>query len=177
MPLGIDCLKVDQTALPAQHGALVFLSNVNVPARYLDNEDTRATFERVRHFVVSEYGNVQDIYYQFTSAYELRHTATGQIRTFTGTFHPAGNATAAITDFRIFGADFVDHALERLTLRNIRAKLDFFDQETVWVIHRIRSVIVNVQALVDRGHGTIARRNLHNARNKRRSRTHVTFYL
>ena len=176
MPLGIDALKVDETAIPAQ-GNLILLANINVPARYLDNAETRQTFERVRQFIISEYRNVQDIQYQFTAAYDLRNTETGQIRTFTGTFHPSGNASASITDFRRFGPDFVDHALERLTLRNIQAKLDFFDLDTKWVVHRIRSIIVNVQAIVERDHGPIIRRNLHHARNSRRSRTHVAFFL
>lgn len=176
MPLGIDSLKVDETALPAR-GNFILLANINVPVRYLENADTRQTFERVRNFIISEYRNVEDIQYQFTAAYELRNTKTGHIRIFTGTFHPAGNFSASITDFRRFGADFVDHALERLTLRNIYAKLDFFDLETEWAVHRIRSVIVNVQAIVEPNHGPIIRRNIHHARNRRRSRAHVAFYL
>jgi len=177
MPLGIDCLKVDETAIPEEQGDLIFLANVNVPARYLDHAETRQTFERVRDFIVSEYNNIDNIQYQFTAAYELRHTETGRIRLFTGSFHPAGNASATITGFRTLGADFVDHALQHLTLRNIHAKLDFFDLETKWVVHRIRSVIVNVQAIVERGHETILRRHLGGSRSSRRSRTHVAFYL
>ena len=177
MPLSVDHLKVDQTALPEHNGRFIFLTNVNVPARYLDHADTRQTFERLGDFIRTEYARAENIQYQLTSAYELRHSTTGQIRLFHGTFHPAGNATAALTEFRPLGADFVDHALEHLTLRKIFAKLDFPDLDTSWVIHRVRSVIVNIQAIAERDHEAILRRNLQSSRSSRRSRTHVSYYL
>lgn len=177
MPLGIDTLKVDQTAIPSQHGQFAFITNINVPVRFLENAETENLFSRIRQFIDGEYYNIENIQYQFTAAYELRHLKTGQIRLFHGTFHPAGNQQASITQFRSLGADFVQHALQNLTLRNINTKLEFPELETAWVVHRIKSVIVNVQSLADRGHDAILRRNLQGSRTNRRSRTHVTYYL
>jgi hypothetical protein len=177
MPLNIDQLKVDQTAIPIQDGNFAFITNINVPVRYLDNAETPETFERIRGFIAREYTPIEDIQYQFTAAYELRHLKTGQIRLFHGTFHPAGNQQASITQFRQFGADFIDHALQHLTLRNINRKLDFGDLDTAWVVHRVRSAIINVQGLTERGHHAIVRRNLQGTRNNKRTRAHVVFFL
>ena len=177
MPLGIDTLKVDQTAIPSQHGQFAFITNINVPVRFLENAETENLFSRIRQFIDGEYHNIENIQYQFTAAYELRHLKTGQIRLFHGTFHPAGNEQATITEFRSLGADFVQHALQNLTLRNINTKLEFPELETAWVVYRIRSVIVNVQSLAGRGHDAILRRNLQGFRTNRRSRTHVAYYL
>ena len=173
----VDTLKVDQTAIPAQNGNFAFITNINVPVRFLENQETRPLFARIRTFIDNEYLPIPDIQYQFTAAYELRHLRTNQIRLFHGTFHPSGNAQASITQFRPLGADFVNHALQHLTLDNINRKLDFSDLETAWVVHRIRSVIVNVQGLAERHHGAIVRRNLQGSRSNRHSRTHITYYL
>ena len=177
-PLNVDALKVDQTAIPSQHGNFAFITNINVPVRFLENEDTRRPlFERIKTFIDSEYTQSQDIQYQFTAAYELRHLQTNQIRLFHGSFHPSGNAQASITQFRPLGADFVNHALDNLTLDRIHLKLDLSDLETVWAVHRIRSVIVNVQGLTERNNDVIERRNLLGHRNSRHARTHITYHL
>ena len=175
MAHSLEKLSVYQTAVPCQNRNFAFLTNINVPVCFLENEETRPLFARIRTFIDGEYLPIPDIQYQFTAAYELRHLRTNQIRLFHGTFHPSGNAQATITQFRPLGADFVNHALENLTLDNINRKLDFSDLEIAWVVHRICSVVVNVQGLAQRHHGAIVRRNLQGSRTNRNSRTNTSY--
>jgi hypothetical protein len=174
----VDQLKVDETAVPTQGGNYVLIANINIPHRLLLAESNpREIFRRAEEFIRREFEDVDNIQYQFSAVLELRHRTTGAIRQFHGSFSPAGNQLTAITQFRQFGGDFIDYAAERLHPDYIYTRMSFFGEDTEWTLQRVRSGIINVQAVVTPHHDAITRRGLAQPASQRRSRVHRTFHL
>ena len=177
--LGVDVLKVDQTAIPTDNSNYILISNINIPQNYLDN--LQPILERVRQFIQNEYYIGASIEYQFTATYTLRHTETGELRHWVGSFFPSGNNRASLSNFRQFGFDFIPHALNCLQRQNIINNLQWQGLNSKWVFDRLESIIVNVQAIVPIHYHVLRHRQLLGGANaaaqRRHRRNHVTFHL
>jgi hypothetical protein len=175
MPLDYTHLKVDQTLLQHDNRYLL-VSNINIPAAYFPQLDH--VLDRAQQFLAENYNGIVSIYYQVCATYNLRNTATGEIRHWNGSFNPKGNRYNSLCDFQEYGrGTFKTQVTQACQEDNIYNRLRFFHLETEWVFDKITSVIISAQSKIDLLHPTIERRQLLNYRNGRASRVHVTFLL
>lgn len=174
MLLSIQDLKVDQTILPSEGNSGIFVTNINIPANELANLDNILT--RVRLLIVNDYINVPNIQYQICATYELRNTETGDLRQWTGSFNPRGNQTNTLCPFQTFNLQFENVVRDSCSERNVLNRLRFYHVETNWVFHRLTSVLINVQSVVNLQHPTLLRRSLL-AHRYGRTRNICTFLL
>lgn len=175
MPLDYTHLKVDQTVLYFEDNYLL-VSNINIPEpdfAQLDN-----VLDRVQHFISEDYNNLDNIYYQVCATYDLRNTATGELRHWNGSFNPRGNRQNVLRNFQQYVVLlFKNQVIQACLPENIYNCLRFYHVETSWVFHQLTSAIISVQSEIDALHPTIERRNLLNVRNGRFRRVHLTFLL
>lgn len=157
MPLNIHELKVNQTALPIGTDCLL-VSNINIPEAYL--QDIDPILNRVQTFIVQDYINTPNVHFQVCATYDLRHSQTGAIKTWTGSFNPRGNELNALNGFQLYSANFQNVVREACSDDNIYRKLRLFHVDTHWVFDRLVSVYINIQAIVPNNHPTIGRRQL-----------------
>lgn len=174
MPLDYTQLKVDQTLLQSNE-RLLLVSNVNIPESEFGQLD--AVLTRLQHFVSVDYQHLDSIYYQINATYDLRNSATGEIRHWSGSFNPRGNRLNILCDFQpyVYGT-FKEQVTRACDPQNIYNKLRFFHAQTAWVFDKLTSAIVSVQAYINPVHSTIERRQLL-ANHGRRSRVHLAFHL
>ena len=172
--LGHQHLKVDQTAVPLGNHFLL-ITNINIPERNLDQLDT--LIPRIQDFIYQEYTNTIPVEYQLTATYTLVHNQTQQTRFWAGSFFPSGNDKASITQFRRFDPDFVSYCNRYLQKESVINTLKWSRFESAWEFSTLNSVVINVQARVDRHHATLQLRQLHNPNNRRYKRGHITFLL
>lgn len=178
MQLDHTHLKVDQTVLHYGEN-LLLVSNINIPVHRLTT-DLALVLERADDFVRRDYVNLphHDIHYQVCASYDLRNTATGEIRHWSGSFNPRGNRFNILCDFQVYSPALFKAEITRACQpNNVYNKLRFFHVQTAWVFDRLTSVIVSVQAQVGALHPTIENRGLLGIRNGARERVHVTFLL
>lgn len=171
-PGAIHQLMVHQTLLANERG-YVFVSNINVPERLLQNPISRlALARRIRAFGCTDYAEIPMVQFQITASFELRHVTTGAIRQWTGSFNPSGNRTTSLHNFELFEPAGV---FERAFVRSsdpavaadiLRTRPTGVDSS--WIFHRLTSVIVCLQAVVGRNHHAIYSRQLLNIRSGRR---------
>lgn len=177
MQLDHTHLKVDQTLLQFDQRYLL-VSNVNIPLAEFAQIDTVLT--RVQQFIAQDYSGIplNSLQYQVCATYQLRHSVTGEIRHWSGSFNPRGNRLNILSHFQPYQLGtfraVVTHAC---TPGNVYNRLRFFHVATDWVFNGITSAIVSLQARVPVDHPTITRRQLLLRRHGRRNRVHVTFYL
>lgn len=179
MPLDHTHLKVDQTLLH-YGGRFILISNINVPVDLLATEHIAGVLERARQFILRDYRGInhEDIHYQVCATYDLRNTATGEVRHWTGSFNPKGNRLNILCDFQTFiSGTFVVEVTRACHPNNIFNKLRFFHTQTVWVFDRLTSAIISVQARVNALHPTIEARGLLDSRNGHHRRVHITTLL
>ena len=170
----VEHLKVDQTTLSLET-SVIFLSNVNIPERYIDR--LRPVLERISAFVNRDYEGIEDIRYQLTATYTIRNKLDGEVRQWTGSFLPRGNNNLSTIDsFHPFGPDFVDRLEQVCDRQSIIAKLLLNNADTKWEFDSLTGLVLNVQAQVPRGFNTLIRRDLNSVRHGHATR-HVTFPL
>jgi hypothetical protein len=175
MPLDHTHLKVDQTLLQHDNRYLL-VSNINIPESNFSQIDQ--ILNRAQNFLALDYDDLLNIYYQVCATYDLRNTATGEIRHWNGSFNPKGNTHNSLCDFQQYVAGTFKARVTRACARdNVYGRLRFFHVETAWVFDKLTSVIISVQARIDPLHPTLDRRQLLNHRNGRVSRVHITFLL
>lgn len=174
MLLTIQDLKVDQTVLSSDDRSIL-VTNVNIPEHELVNLDN--ILDRVSTLVSNDYINIPNIQYQVCATYELRNTATGDIRQWTGSFNPSGNQANTLNQFEYFAPNFKQVVQNACSQENIYRKLRFYHVQTNWVFHRITSVIIAVQAVIPNNHPTLIRRSLLLRRHGNRSRAIQSFLL
>lgn len=179
MPLDYTHLKVDQTLLHYGNQYLL-VSNINIPASQLNDQELGPILQRAQNFIQEDYAGLENnnIYYQVCASYDLRNTATGEIRHWSGSFNPRGNRLNILRDFQNFHpANFQEHVTRACDPNNVYNKLRFFHTQTVWVFDRITSAIISIQARVGPLHPTVERRGLLAVRNGHHHRIHITFLL
>ena len=174
MNTSIQHLKVDQTALTVDSEGTLFISNINIPDRYLDN--IRPVLERVFAFLQRDYLGAPVVRYQLTAAYELVHKQTGALRHWSGSFMPKDQNLSSIDTFHILGPNFVNRLAPLCDRFSITEKLLLNGADTTWQFHALRSLVITVQALVEPEYHTLAIRNLKTSRNGH-TRNHVTLPL
>lgn len=159
--LSVHELKVDQTALllPGLNRSL-FVSNINIPERYLDATQLEAVASRVRDFIINEYHGITSVKFQVCAAYELVHQTTGTVKYFHGSFVPGGNQSNLILPFRDFGPNFVREILSACQRQLVIANLSYFNVDTDWKFDNLLSVIVCVQANVPHKFTKLVQRGL-----------------
>ena len=178
MQLDHTHLKVDQTVM--HHGEyLLLVSNINIPVDRLTT-DLDQILDRADNFVRQDYVNLHPshIHYQVCASYEIRNTATGEIRHWSGSFNPKGNRLNILSDFQVYSpATFKDEVTRACQPNNVYNKLRFFHVQTAWVFDSLKSVIVCVQANIGALHPTVENRGLLGIRNGAHERIHHTFLL
>jgi hypothetical protein len=174
MVLTIEDLKVDQTYITTGHSGIL-VTNVNIPNTELNNIDD--IIARVVNLITTDYFNIANVQFQVCATYELRNTATGDVRQWTGSFNPKGNQTSTLSSFQRFGANFNQRVKRAITPENVYRKLRFFNVETNWVFQRLTSVILSFQSEMNPNHPTLFRRSLLVNQHGRKNRAIVTFLL
>ena len=174
MDTGIQQLKVDQTAVSLNSREAVFITNINIPLRDLDN--IRPVLERVYTFLLKDYLGAPLVKYQLTAIYNLIHRQTGSIRHWSGSFLPHEDNLSSIDTFHTLGQNFVDRLEPLCNPVSIFEKLVLKGAETGWQFHSLTGVVINVQALVELEFHTLLLRNLKTVRHGRK-RAHITFPL
>lgn len=174
MNLSIEHLKVDQTAISLETHQ-IFVNNINIPERYLDQ--IRPILHRAYRFIESEYRNIGDVRYQLTATYYLKHSDTGHLRHWAGSFLPKAENISSVDSFHHFGPNFINR-LEVLCDRDsISGKLLFHNVDTKWMFDSLTSVVITVQASVPDNYPRLGFRGLRQARYGRHYRVHNTIPL
>ena len=149
--------KVDALLVPTDtRNKLLAIYNVNVPFNLFDTqEDTLQVLERVKNLLVRDFSNAVATF-QLTASYLLVHKTTGELRIWSGSFYPRGNAPAYLSAFKKFHPDtFVQYGLD--CLDNVEHTLLNWPNrgDTSWVLQEVISIIFNVQSLVSNEHPLI----------------------
>lgn len=175
MPLDYTHLKVDQTVLQHNNQYLL-VSNVNIPVTEFQQLDQVA--QRIQQFIAVDYAGIPHIYFQVCATYDLRNTATGEIRHWSGSFNPRGNRHNILSDFQHYVHTIFSWQLTRAcNPTNVYNKLRFYHTQTAWVFDKLTSAIISFQASIDPDHPTVVHKNLLNHRYGRHHRVHLTFHL
>lgn len=167
-------LKVDQTFIPSESQGIL-VTNINIPEGDLVNLEN--VLDRIRDLIVSDYFSIENIQYQICATYELRNTATGDVRQWTGSFNPRGNQSNALSQFQQFGVNFNDSVRDAIAPENIYRKLRFYHVETNWVFQKLNSIVISFQSEISLAHPTLMRRSLLVQRNGRKHRSVCSFLL
>lgn len=172
MNLGRQDWKVDQTCIPLEENRIIFITNINVPVRYLSDE---TNLDRINRFIESEYRNIPKVYIQFTATYSLESIKTGHQREWVGNFFPRNNNRYSITPF--FEAhNFMTKAREYLKEEVILNALSLpEEEETEWAITELHSVIINIQGKTNSDNQTVQIRGLRVGRHGRNKRNHISY--
>ena len=154
---GRSDLKVDALCVPLNENNprsdYIIIYNINIPIRYFfDPTEATRVLQRVNVLISGDFFNVPASF-QITASYQLRHTTTGELRIWTGSFNARNNAPAQLSGFELFDhTTFVQTSLEHI--EDLEERLTLFE-ETKWVLHQVISIIFNVQSKVKFNHGTI----------------------
>jgi len=175
MPLPIQQLKVDQTAL-LHNNSYLLISNINIPSHFINQLANNGVLQMVINFIDNDYTNVQNIYYQVTATYTLRHSQSGATKQWTGSFSPAGNVLNAIQPFQLYTLESIRNLPLVCNVNATETILRTSNLETLWKFESLTSIILNVQALVPFNHPTLLNRDLVHTGYGRR-RVHISFPL
>lgn len=146
---GRDQLKVDALCVPLTDNLqsdVIVIYNVNIPIQYFfDPQSAQEVLAKVKNLLSRDFYDAVTSF-QITASYQLRHTITGELRTWTGSFNARNNAPAQLSGFEIFdNTTFIQVSLDHI--EDIEARLTQFE-ETKWVLNQIISIIFNVQSRV-----------------------------
>lgn len=178
MFLTLHDLKVDQTVIPSDDAG-VFITNINIPESEFGHLDN--ILDRAKLLIVNDYIGVENIQFQVCATYELRNTANGDRRQWTGSFNPKGNQSNSLSPFQTFTSNFKTIVKESCSPDNILRRLQFYHVQTNWVFHKLTSVIIAVQSVINLTHPTLLKRSLlarrHGSRGRSSNRATHSFHL
>lgn len=151
-----DNFTLDGAALfdPNSPNLRIVTYHFNIPERLTPD---RPTFETILRQVETDFpaesrGLVSVVpYFQISAVYTLIHRNTGTERLWQGSFNPRSRERGQVLAFRYLDpATFVDFALARCQSQHVVQTLGNYadQQETVWALGEILSVIVTVQTTV-----------------------------
>ena len=175
MPLNPQHLKVDQTAFEYNYN-YILVSNINIPTRYLSELANNGILPRIESFIIQDYGQGLDIYYQVTATYTLKHARNQTIKHWSGSFSPLGNVLNTIQEFQRYTNDTIDILPIVCNQNSVEGILRTSNVDTEWKFDTLISVVINIQSAVPQEHNTLTRRNLI-PDDGNRKRVHVTFPL
>jgi len=173
-------LKVDATAVQMESRNVerkyLLIYNCNLPEETVrDDDQMRGALTRIGHLIQTDFRSCEHVSFQVTASYWLRNPVSSEEKLWVGSFFGRNNALAQLSRFTVFEPDtFVDTAFE--STRNIDNKLKFFGMDTVWVFHKLESVVINFQSQAFEKNPILTKRNLLLA-NKRNKRNHELFQL
>ena len=144
-------LKVDSTCLKVDGDFCLIVYNINIPQLYLnDRGELSIVLDRIKERIVQDFGNLSSLY-QISASYILKHSESGEIRTWTGSFFARDNALGVIADFQEFyELTFVRQSLQQLV--NVEEKLLANGFDTKWKFDTLLSIIFNIQCKVPSNH-------------------------
>jgi hypothetical protein len=144
-------LKVDSTCLKLYENFSLIVYNINIPQFYLnDRGELSNVLDRIKERLQQDFENLTSLY-QISASYILKHSESGEIRTWTGSFFARNNALGVIADFQEFNdATFVRQCLQQLS--NVEEKLRANGFDTKWKFDTLLSVIFNIQCKVAPNH-------------------------
>ena len=160
-------LKVDSTSFELDPKNCIIIYNINIPQLYTqDRGELTNVLERIKIVLLRDFGNLS-IFYQICASYILKHSETGQTKTWTGSFYARDNKVGTIADFQQFEpTTFVRHSLDQLV--DIDEKLRANGFNTKWKFSQLLSVIFNIECRVPASNPIIV---------NRKHRQHQTFSL
>ncbi len=160
-------LKVDSTCLKIDAKNCLIVYNINVPTTYTqDKSELKSVLERIRDVLMRDFKNLS-LQYQITASYMLRHTETGETKTWTGSFIARNNSLGVIADFQSFSpTTFVENSMTQLASANEKLKTTGFS--TKWKFDQLLSIIFNIECRVSSRSSVAA---------NRKHRGHQTFPL
>jgi len=156
-------LKVDSTCdfLRGEKKEVLIIYNINIPIYIVNHrEELQNVLERIKNLLYNEFYE-NTVTFQITASYLLKHTETGQIRAWTGSFFVKNNTLAKLSPFLLFEKDsFIRKSL--IEIQDINNKLKLQNVDTKWRFERLESIIFNVQCKVNTNHHIIKYRQLCN---------------
>lgn len=157
----LDAASITDSQFPEQR---IIAYHFNIPA---ERSQDRLTFETVARLVEADFPPenqdrvVVPLYFQISAVYTLIHRDTGAERVWLGSFNPRSRDRGRLTDFRAWDPrTFVDYALPRCQTRRVLNQLENVNdqQETVWSVGDVLSIIVSFQCTVHVRHQVFNRR-------------------
>lgn len=160
-----DTFTLDGAALfdPENPQQRIVTYHFNIPERLTP---LRQTFETVLGQVETDFpATSQDqvvvvAYYQISAVYTLIHRDTGAERLWQGSFNPRSRERDQVLAFRYMDrATFVDFTHARSQTPHVLQQLNIANdqQETVWTVGDLLSVVLTIQTTVRARHPVFAR--------------------
>lgn len=156
----------------------------NIPERLATE---RPTFEKILQQLETDFpaesaNRVEVVpYFQISAVYTLIHNTTGTERLWQGSFNSRSRQRGQVVAFRPFDpATFVDFALARCHPRYVLQQLNTNtdQQDTVWTVGDLLSVVLTVQTTVHLRHPVFGRHPaLRGVRHGRQRRRRAVFRL
>ena len=148
-------LNVHQTTL-ANEGAYIFITNVRISTLDFVQPDIA---HRIHRFVSQEYTNEIEVYFEITAAYTLVHRDTGAQRKWVGSFSPQQDF--ALTPLLPFSRETFFPVIEPLLhLNHLSRQIEQLVPNSVWVLHEVEAMIVNISGVVPRNYPRLTQRGL-----------------
>lgn len=154
-------IDVYQTTL-AYENSYIFVSNIHLPPVTFQMVNLT---QRIEDFVNAEYSENIEVHFELTASYTLVHTESGTIRKWVGSFSPQQNF--ALTPLALFRETFHQTAAPLLDIGNLSRQIDQLIPNTVWALHEVESLIVNVSAVVPANYHRLLERGLLNQYGRR----------
>ena len=162
---GVDELKIDSTLIKTDNLLYLLMLNFNFPITHVND---RPRFERlldVTNQYLTDMFRGSTLKYKINASYHLRHSETGDVRLFTGSFFMDRikiDKTLSLSGSEFLTYDvqtFKQNVINCTNERHIRSVLLWTDLSSKWVFDSVVSIIINVQATVSH---TIRFVQLHN---------------
>lgn len=153
-------LKVDCTAVRQQHNQYVVIYNINLPRDIVRDPTQRLdALQRVRALLISDFSGVNNLSFQITGTYTLRHSETNEVKDWVGSFSTQINNPSVISQFQLFNRQtFVNTVFQ--ILNTAEAQLLYNGRNSKWKFEELQSIIINVNCNVDGKHPVLKKRRL-----------------
>jgi len=141
-----DHFKLDGLIIKDQPDSFYFMVNVNVPARFFDDERLLSEKYRViENCMTDEFKReieADSLQYSITANYNIVHAITNENRLWEGSFQNRNNADHFIKENVTFTPNsFVGDALEYTKLDTVVQKLSWTGLNSKWKFSRLNSII------------------------------------
>lgn len=173
--LGSEEIKVDITSCDISYNEQLVIFNFNIPYRvHQDNPQLYSqVLSDIFNFLLAwfpnqlrENGRTERVTYKVSSTYYLRHSVTGELRRWVGSFIVRdGHDRSALSGPLFYnlgssGAAFKARVQNCTRIDNIIETLTWTDLDTVWVFDHIDTIVVNAQVIVGNRHSLLHRYGL-----------------
>lgn len=175
--IGSQEIKLDITSSDVSYNEQLIVFNFNIPYRVCENNPELYSqvlnniFEYLSFWFPHQHQQnrrKERVTFKVSSTYYLRHSVTGELRRWVGSFLVRdGHDRAALSGpiFYSLGTDraaFRAKIIECTRIENVSETLSWTDLDTVWVFDSIDTVVVNAQVIVENDHRILGRYGLLN---------------